>query len=127
VALPREKELIEAAAVVRRHAVRCRGGFAVGAALEAEDGTLLAGCNAENASYGLTVWADRVVVWKAPSEGARRFDASATDAARPTPTCGARRQILWEFVGDAPVVMATVGGERRRMRLSPLFPEPFEF
>jgi len=129
VAAPREKEWIEAASAVRRHAVCDRSGFAVGAALEAEDGTLFTGCNVENASYGLTVCAERVAVWKALSEGARRFTGIAivTDAAEPTPPCGACRQILWEFVGDVPVVMATVAGGRKRMRLSQLFPEPFEF
>jgi cytidine deaminase len=129
VAPEREKAWIEAAAAVRKNAVCARSGFAVGAALEAEDGTLFTGCNVENSTYGLTVCAERVAVWKALSEGVRRFKGIAvvTDAADTTPPCGACRQILWEFAGDIPVVMATVGGARKTMRLSRLFPEPFEF
>lgn len=125
----REKEWIEAATAVRANAVCKRSGFAVGAALEAEGGALFTGCNVENSTYGLTVCAERVAVWKALSEGIRRFAGIAvvTDAAEPTPPCGACRQILWEFAGDIPVVMATLGGKRKRMRLSQLFPEPFEF
>ena len=125
----REGDWIAAAARGRSHAVCGRSGFAVGAALEAEDGTLFTGCNVENATYGLTVCAERVAVWKALSEGARRFRGIAvvTAAGDPTPPCGACRQILWEFAGDIPVVMATVGGKRKRMSLSELFPEPFEF
>ena len=114
---------------MRKNAVCNRSGFAVGAALEAEDGTLFTGCNVENATYGLTVCAERVAVWKALSEGVRRFRGIAvvTDADEPTPPCGACRQILWEFTGDIPVVMATVGGKTKRMELRELFPEPFEF
>jgi cytidine deaminase len=120
---------IDAATRVRGHAVCHRSGFAVGAVLEAEDGTLFTGCNVENSTYGLTVCAERVAVWKALSEGVRRFTAIAvvTGAAQPTPPCGACRQILWEFAGDIPVVMATTGGAIKRMTLSELFPEPFDF
>ncbi len=125
----REKEWIEAATRVRGNAVCGRSGFAVGAALEAQGGELFTGCNVENSTYGLTVCAERVAVWKALSEGVRRFTGIAvvTGAAVPTPPCGACRQILWEFTGDIPVVMATVDGKTKRMMLSALFPEPFEF
>jgi cytidine deaminase len=125
----REKAWIASAACVRENAVCNRSGFAVGAALEAADGTLFTGCNVENSTYGLTVCAERVAVWKALSEGVRRFTGIAvvTGAADPTPPCGACRQILWEFAGDIPVVMATVDGATKRRKLSELFPEPFEF
>jgi cytidine deaminase len=125
----RERAWVEAATRVRDNAVCKRSGFAVGAALEAEDGTLFTGCNVENSTYGLTVCAERVAVWKALSEGVRRFTGIAvvTGAEDPTPPCGACRQILWEFTGDIPVVMATTAGREKRMRLSELFPEPFEF
>ena len=125
----REARWIDAAARVRENAVCNRSGFAVGAALEAADGTVFTGCNVENATYGLTVCAERVAVWKALSEGARKFTGVAvvTGAPEPTPPCGACRQILWEFAGDVPVVMATTGGRVRRKLLSELFPEPFEF
>ena len=129
VSADREKAWIDAATRVRGNAVCKRSGFAVGAALEAEDGTLFTGCNVENSTYGLTVCAERVAVWKALSEGVRRFTGVAvvTGATEPTPPCGACRQILWELAGDIPVVMATVGGAKKRMSLAQLFPEPFEF
>lgn len=125
----RERSWIEAAARARKNAVCKRSGFAVGAALEAEGGALFTGCNVENSTYGLTVCAERVAVWKALSEGVRRFTGIAvvTGAAEPTPPCGACRQILWEFTGDIPVVMATESGKTKRMALSVLFPEPFDF
>jgi cytidine deaminase len=125
----REEELVEAATRYRGNAVSGRSGFSVGAAIEAEDGRIWGGCNVENSTYGLTVCAERVAIWKALSEGVRRFRAVAvvTDAPEATPPCGACRQILWEFAGDVPVVMATLGGKRKRMQLRELFPEPFEF
>jgi cytidine deaminase len=125
----RERRWVEEAARVRQNAVCKRSGFAVGAALEAADGTIFTGCNVENSTYGLTVCAERVAVWKALSEGVRKFTGIAvvTGADEPTPPCGACRQILWEFTGDIPVVMATTGGRTKRMRLAALFPEPFEF
>jgi cytidine deaminase len=124
-----EDRLVETATKYRGNAVSGRSGFAVGAALEADDGRLFGGCNVENGTYGLTVCAERVAIWKALSEGVRRFRAVAvvTGAEEPTPPCGACRQILWEFAGDVPVVSATVAGKRKRYRLSELFPEPFEF
>jgi cytidine deaminase len=125
----REEKWIEAARRVRENAVCGRSGFAVGAALEAEDGKIWTGCNVENATYGLTVCAERVAIWKALSEGVRKFKGVAvvTGAEEPTPPCGACRQILWEFAGDIPVVMMTLNGKRKRFQLSQLFPEPFEF
>jgi cytidine deaminase len=125
----RQKGWVAAATRVRENAVCKRSGFAVGAALEAADGTIFTGCNVENSTYGLTVCAERVAVWKALSEGVHHFVGIAvvTGADEPTPPCGACRQILWEFTGDIPVVMATIGGRVKRMMLRELFPEPFEF
>ena len=123
------ERLIQAATASRKNAVSKRSGFSVGAAIEAEDGTIYGGCNVENSTYGLTVCAERVAIWKALSEGVRRFRAVAvvTGADEPTPPCGACRQILWEFAGDVPVVSATSGGKRKFYRMSELLPEPFEF
>jgi len=123
------ERLIQAATASRKNAVSKRSGFSVGAAIEAEDGTIYGGCNVENSTYGLTVCAERVAIWKALSEGVRRFRAVAvvTGADEPTPPCGACRQILWEFAGDVPVVSATAGGKRKFYRMSELLPEPFEF
>lgn len=124
-----EDRLIAAAAVARGNALSKRSGFSVGAAVASGDGTIWGGCNVENSTYGLTVCAERVAIWKALSEGQRTFTAVAvvTGADVPTPPCGACRQVLWEFAGDVPVVSATTGGKRRRWKLSELFPAPFDF
>ena len=125
----RAERLIQAATASRANSVSHRSGFAVGAAIEAEDGRIYGGCNVENSTYGLTVCAERVAVWKALSEGVRKFRAVAvvTGADSPTPPCGACRQILWEFVGDVPIVSATVGGARKFYTVGELLPEPFDF
>ena len=125
----RAERLIQAATASRANSVSHRSGFAVGAAIEAEDGKIYGGCNVENSTYGLTVCAERVAVWKALSEGVRKFRAVAvvTGADSPTPPCGACRQILWEFVGNVPIVSATVGGARKFYTVGELLPEPFDF
>jgi cytidine deaminase len=125
----RDDRLVEAAARYRGNAISKRSGFSVGAAIEDANGKIWGGCNVENSTYGLTVCAERVAIWKALSEGVRAFRAVAvvTGANEPTPPCGACRQILWEFAGDVPVVMATASGKRKRLPLSVLFPEPFDF
>jgi cytidine deaminase len=124
----REKRLVAEAFRSRGNAVSHRSGFAVGAAIEAEDGTIFGGCNVENSTYGLTVCAERVAIWKALSEGVRRFRAVAvvTGADSPTPPCGACRQILWEFCGDLSVILADLKGRTRTVRMSELLPLPFD-
>ena len=89
---------------------------------------MVTGCNVENASYGLTLCAERVAVFKAVSEGIRGFEAIAVvaDSPRLTPPCGPCRQILWEFCGDITVHMADLHGRTRTMRLSELLPFPFD-
>jgi cytidine deaminase len=120
--------LIEAARAVRLNAHARFSHFQVGAALEAVDGRIFTGCNVENATYGLTVCAERVAVWKAISEGHRRFVrvAVVADTEEPTPPCGACRQILWEFGGDLEVILANLQGEKARFRLRELLPYPFD-
>lgn len=120
--------LVEAARRARAHAVASYSNFQVGAAIETEDGEVYSGCNVESAVYGETVCAERVAVWKALSEGARRFRrvAVVADTERLTPPCGACRQILWEFCGDAEVVLANLGGEAETMRMSELLPRAFD-
>src|SRR5438105_2153209 len=92
---PVQQRLIDAALAVRLNAAAAFSGFKVGAALEAKDGRIFTGCNVENATYGLTVCAERVAVFKAISEGYRDFVrvAVVADTADPTPPCGACRQI----------------------------------
>jgi cytidine deaminase len=120
--------LITAARQARRRAVATYSGFKVGAALETEDGTLITGCNVENATYGLTICAERVAMFKALSEGHRRFTrvAVVADTEAPTPPCGACRQILWEFCGDIEVELVNLAGATERFRLRDLFPRPFD-
>jgi cytidine deaminase len=110
----------------RAHAPFSR--FKVGAALRTRTGEVVTGCNVENASYGLTLCAERVAVFKAVSEGIRGFEAIAVvaDSRRLTPPCGPCRQILWEFCGDITVHMADLHGRTRTMRLSELLPFPFD-
>jgi len=120
--------LIGAARAARERAFAPYSKFKVGAALEAEDGTIVTGCNIENATYGLTVCAERVAVWKAVSEGHRAFRrvAIVADTEAPTPPCGPCRQILWEFCGDVEVVLANLTEEKGRYRMADLLPLPFD-
>jgi cytidine deaminase len=120
--------LIAAARRARLKARAKHSGFKVGAALETARGKVITGCNIENSTYGLTVCAERVAVWKALSEGQDRFRriAVVADSDVLTPPCGPCRQILWEFCGDIEVVLANLGGSRKTYRLSELFPLPFD-
>ena len=120
--------LIEAARKVREHAQARYSGFKVGAALELPDGTVVTGCNIENATYGLTLCAERVALVKALSEGHTAFTriAVVADTAAPTPPCGACRQLLWEYCGDIEVLMANLQGPTGTYRLSDLLPLPFD-
>jgi cytidine deaminase len=120
--------LVAAARAARAHAVAPFSGFAVGAALEASDGTIVTGCNIENATYGLTLCAERVAMFKALSEGHRRFRRAAVvaDTDAPTPPCGACRQILWEFAGDIEIVLANLNGVTAVRQLAALLPLPFD-
>jgi cytidine deaminase len=117
-----------AALAAREHAHAPFSNFRVGAALEDSSGNIHTGCNVENATYGLTICAERVAVFKAISEGAREFRriAIAADTDVLTPPCGACRQILWEFCGDLEIVLLNPRGARETLRLSNLFPRPFD-
>ena len=120
--------LVAAARAARAHAVATFSGFKVGAALETADGTIVTGCNVENASYGLTICAERVAIFKALSDGHRQFTriAVVADTASPTPPCGACRQIIWEFCGDVPVVMANLTAVTATLQMKDLLPLPFD-
>ncbi|MBL8137454.1 MAG: cytidine deaminase [Acidobacteria bacterium] len=120
--------LVDAARAARAFARAPYSGFAVGAALECADGSIVSGCNIENATYGLTVCAERVALLKALSEGRDRFVriAVVADTDRPTPPCGPCRQLLWEYCGDIEVVMANLARETGRHQLATLLPMPFD-
>jgi cytidine deaminase len=126
--VPEYDPLIAAAKQARENAHAKFSNFKVGAGLRSSSGKIYGGCNVENATYGLTVCAERVAIFKAISEGERKFDAIAvvTDASTLTPPCGACRQLIWEFCGDIPVVLANLAGKVEVIRMSQLFPKPFD-
>jgi cytidine deaminase len=120
--------LIAAARAARELAFAPYSRFKVGAALETADGTIVTGCNIENSTYGLTICAERVAVFKAVSEGHRDFRriAVVADTADPTPPCGPCRQILWEFCGDIEVILANLTSDMGHHQLHDLLPLPFD-
>jgi cytidine deaminase len=126
--MPGHDELIAAARKAREHAHAPFSKFRVGAALRARSGRIYTGCNVENASYGLTLCAERVAIFKAVSEGDAGFDAIAVvaDTDTLTPPCGACRQIIWEFGGDAEIILANLTGKIETHRASALLPKPFD-
>ena len=126
--LTKYEALITAATQSRENAHAAYSNFRVGAALRATSGRIFGGCNVENATYGLTVCAERVAIFKAISEGERGFDAIAvvTDAESLTPPCGACRQLIWEFCGDVPVILANLKGKIEIIPMRELFPKPFD-
>jgi cytidine deaminase len=121
-------DLVAAAREARERARAGYSGFKVGAAIETADGRVFTGCNIENASYGLTICAERVAIFKALSEGADRFTriAVVADTDEPTPPCGPCRQILWEFAGDIEIILANLHREASRHRAKDLLPLPFD-
>ena len=125
---PREDELVARAMEAKGQASAPYSGFAVGAALLAADGTIYTGCNVESSSYGLSICAERVALAKAISEGRREFVALAivTEVEDFCPPCGACRQLLWDYVPDLQLIVATRSGRRRHYRLRDLFPEAFD-
>ena len=120
--------LISAAKQARENAHAPYSNFRVGAALRATSGRIFGGCNVENATYGLTVCAERIAIFKAMSEGERGFNAIAvvTDSDVLTPPCGACRQLIWEFCGDIPVTLANLKGKSEVHLMHDLFPKPFD-
>jgi len=120
--------LIASAKQARENAHAPYSDFRVGAAIRATSGRIFGGCNVENATYGLTVCAERIAIFKAMSEGERGFDAIAvvTDADILTPPCGACRQLIWEFCGDVSVILANLKGKAEVIQMRSLFPRPFD-
>jgi cytidine deaminase len=122
------KEIVELARTARESAHAPFSRYKVGAALRAKGGEVVTGCNVENASYGLTMCAERVAVFKAVSEGMRGFDAIAVvvDSPKLAAPCGPCRQILWEFCGDIWVRMENLKGLGVTRRMSELLPMAFD-
>jgi len=122
------EELVEAAKAARENSYAPFSDFRVGAALETEDGDIIAGCNVESASYRLTVCAERVAIWKAISEGKHQIKniAVVADTEELTPPCGVCRQIIWEFGGNVPVTLANLNGKRETVEMKELLPRAFD-
>ena len=122
------RKLIEAAVKARVNAHAPFSNFKVGAAIMAKSGKIYTGCNVENASYGLTICAERVAIFKAISEGETEFTNIAVVADTPelTPPCGACRQIIWEFCGDVPITMGNLAGETETLQMKELLPRAFD-
>jgi cytidine deaminase len=122
------QSLIQAASDARQHAVAPFSGFLVGAAVKTDTGKVYTGCNVESASYGLTVCAERVAIWKALSEGEKNFTELAViaDTETLTPPCGTCRQIIWEFARGATIVFANLNGKREIFRVADLLPRAFD-
>lgn len=125
---PKQKKLVNRARRARTRAFAPFSGFRVGAALETPRGRIYTGANIENASYGLTICAERVAIFQAVAAGERRFRrlAVVADTSRLTPPCGACRQIIWEFCGDIEVTLANLKGKSATHRMAALLPCPFD-
>ena len=123
-----KEELIKAATEVRERAYAPYSNFKVGAAVRTKEGKIYTGCNVESASYGLTVCAERVAIWKAVSEGETEFIevAVVADTHELTPPCGVCRQIIWEFCGDIPVTFANLHDKTETVKMSELLPRAFD-
>ena len=122
------QSLIETAQKARLQSVAPFSGFLVGAAVKTDSGKVYTGCNVESASYGLTVCAERVAIWKALSEGERHFTelAVVADTETLTPPCGTCRQIIWEFARNATIVFANLDGQKEVFHMAELLPRAFD-
>lgn len=123
-----QQRLLNRARRARTRAYARFSKFKVGAALETARGRIYTGANVENASYGLTLCAERVAIFQAVAAGERRFKrlAVVADTARLTPPCGACRQIIWEFCGDIEVILGNLKKKSAAHRMSALLPQPFD-
>ena len=120
--------LIQDAQKARLQSVAPFSKFLVGAAVRTSSGKVYTGCNIESASYGLTVCAERVAIWKALSEGERNFTelAVVADTETLTPPCGTCRQIIWEFARGADIVFANLTGQSEVFHIADLLPRAFD-
>ena len=123
-----EAKLIKAATEAREMAVAPYSNFKVGAAVETVDGEIIKGCNIETATYGLTLCAERIAIFKAVSDGKTKFSSIAVvaDTDKLTPPCGSCRQIIWELCGDVPVIMSNLDGKTETIQMRDLLPKAFD-
>lgn len=126
--MDKTESLIAAARGAREQSIAPFSHFLVGAAVETAAGKVFTGCNIESASFGLTVCAERVAIWKALSEGERQFTALAivADTESLTPPCGTCRQIIWEFCKEATIILTNLRGGREVVKIYDLLPRAFD-
>lgn len=117
--------LLSAACQVRQFAYAPYSNYKVGAAVLAENGQIFTGVNVENATYGLTICAERTAVFNAVSAGQRRITAVAVCTENAGSPCGACRQILVEFGGDIPIYITNPQGDTRQSSAYTLLPDHF--
>lgn len=124
----KEVDINEAAKQARLQSVAPFSNFKVGAAVKTRSGKIYTGCNIESASYGLTVCAERVAIWKALSEGEREFTdlAVVADTESLTPPCGTCRQIIWEFGKNATIKLLNLQGQSETVSIRDLLPRAFD-
>jgi cytidine deaminase len=122
------EELIEVGTKAREKAFAPYSKFRVGSAVRTKSGKIFSGCNVESASYGLTVCAERVAIWKAVSEGETDLTEIVVVANTKvlTPPCGVCRQIIWEFCGDVPITLANLDGDVETVSAKELLPRAFD-
>ena len=120
--------LIEIARKARNCSLAPFSNFLVGAALRTKAGKVFTGCTIESASYGLTVCAERVAIWKALSECERDFTdlVIVVDTEQLTPPCGTCRQIIWEYTKDAKITLANLKGQSEVVDIRTLLPKAFD-
>ena len=122
------QELLETAKKARLQSIAPFSNFLVGAAVKTEAGKVYTGCNIESASYGLTVCAERVAIWKALSDCERDFTdlVIVVDTEQLTPPCGTCRQIIWEYCKDAKITLANLKGQSEVVDIRTLLPKAFD-
>lgn len=124
----KDSELIEKAKKARERAYAPYSKFKVGTALLTKGGKVYTGANVENATFGLTVCAERIAIFKAITDGEKNFVkiAVVADKNEPVTPCGACRQVLSEFASDLKIICANLKGKTERYSLKKLLPEAFE-
>ncbi len=125
--MQKKELLIQRAQESMKHAHAPYSHFSVGAAIESKNGEVYCGCNIESSSFGLTICAERVAIFKAISEGVHDFTAIAitTSSGAIVPPCGACRQVLWDLAGDISIIMAASQEDYQVLPLSQLLPQAF--
>jgi cytidine deaminase len=120
-------ELIKKAKSAREHSYSPYSKFKVGAALKTKNGRVFTGCNIENSSYGLSICAEREVIFKAISAGEKDLDTIAvvTDSNKLTTPCGACRQVIWEFSKTMTIIVANLKGKKKEFKIKELLAHPF--